>query len=372
MSYTIREKCIFCDNNLKNVLFDENYENYLGHYQVDLDYSSFKKIPFNICICQNCKTPQNKYLGDLNEIYKINHADNTGSVMQDLHKLNLEFILKYKNDIKNILEIGSSKGTLADIILENLQTDYYIIEPSFFGDISNKTIINDFYENVDDTKINANTLIISHVFEHFYEPKKILEKITKNKNIENFFLVFPDLEYYIKNDILHLLNVEHTYYADNDFLVELLSVYGFDLIERKNHKNHSVLFYFKRNRLIENFNDIKINFTNKNYDIDEFFNKIYSKISMFNEIIDNNPDKDIYIWPSSIHSIYLCIFGLKYEKLKGFLDNSKLKIGKKIYGIDLPILSFTETLKNKENIILINGGVFNQEIRENLNENCFF
>jgi hypothetical protein len=369
MSYNIRKKCVFCDINLNNDFFITDYENYVGHYQVDLNDNDFKKIPFNISICENCKTPQIKYLGDLNEIYKINHADNTGSVMQDLHKLNLEFILKYKNDIKNILEIGSSKGTLADIILENLKTDYYIIEPSFFGDASNKKIINDFYENVDDTKIDANTLIISHVFEHFYEPKKILEKITKNKNIENFFLVFPDLEYYINNDILHLLNIEHTYYVDNNFLIELLSVYGFDLIEKKNHKNHSVLFYFKRNRLIEN---TEINFTNKNYNIDLFFNNIQSKVDRFNEIIDNNPNKNIYIWPSSIHSIYLCIFGLKYEKLKGFLDNSELKIGKKVYGLDLPILSFKETLNNKENIVLINGGVFNQEIKDNLNNNCFF
>lgn len=372
MSYIIRKKCIFCENDLKNDFFINDYENYVGHYQVELNENNFKKIPFNICICENCKTPQTKYLGDLNEIYKINHADNTGSIMQDLHKLNLEFILKYKDNISNILEIGSSKGTLADIILENIKTDYYIIEPSFFGDNTNKNIINDFYENVDDTKIKANTLIISHVFEHFYEPKKILEKITKNKNIENFFLVFPDLEYYINNDVLHLLNIEHTYYLDNDFLVKLLSVYGFDLVEKKNHKNHSVLFYFKRNRIVDCFDNIKINFVNKNYNIDLYFNNILSKINKFNKIIDNNPNKDIYIWPSSIHSIYLCIFGLKYQKLKGFLDNSLIKIDKKIYGIDLPILSFTETLKNKENIILINGGIFNQEIKSNINNNCHF
>jgi hypothetical protein len=372
MSYTIREKCIFCDNDLNNDLFTNNYENYVGHYQVDLNEYNFKKIPFNICVCENCKTPQNKYLGDLNEIYKINHADNTGSVMQDLHKLNLEFILKYKDNINNILEIGSSKGTLADIVLEKLVTDYYIIEPSFFGNTTNKKIISDFYENVDDTKIDANTLIISHVFEHFYEPKKILEKITKNKNIENFFLVFPDLEYYINNDILHLLNIEHTYYVDNDFLVELLSVYGFDLVDKKNHKNHSVLFYFKRNRLINNLNQININFKNKNYNIDLFFKNVQSKVDRFNKIIDNNPNKDIYIWPSSIHTIYLCIFGLKYKKLKGFLDNSPIKIGKKVYGLNQPILSFKEILLNKENIVLINGGVFNQEIKDNLNNNCHF
>ena len=89
-------------------------------------------------------------------------------------------ILKYKNKITNIIEIGSSKGVLAEYILENLKLKYYIIEPSFFGNRENKIIIDDYYENVDDNNIDANTMIISHVFEHFYEPKKILEKIYLN------------------------------------------------------------------------------------------------------------------------------------------------------------------------------------------------
>lgn len=371
MDYIIREKCIFCNHILDKDFFSVDYGAHTGNYQVDLNENNFKKIPFNVCVCENCKTPQNKYLGDLNEIYRINHADNTGDIMKDLHELNSNLIVKYENDIKNILEIGSSKGTLADLILGKIKTDYYIVEPSFFGDSSNKKIINDFYENVDDTKIDANTIIISHVFEHFYEPKKILEKITKNKNIENFFLVFPDLEYYINNDILHLLNIEHTYYVDNNFLVKLFSLYGFSLIEELNHKNHSVLFYFKRTKIVENFNNIKITFKNKNYDIDLFFTKIFNKIDRFNKIIEDNVDKDIYIWPSSIHTIYLCIFGLKYEKIKSFLDNSPNKIGKKVYGVNLPTQPFKEILKDGDNIVLINGGVFNQEIKNLLNENCY-
>lgn len=64
--------------------------------------------------------------------------------MINLHKLNKDLILKYSNNINNIIEIGSSKGVLADNILKDLKLDYYIIEPSFFGDRSNKIIIYDF------------------------------------------------------------------------------------------------------------------------------------------------------------------------------------------------------------------------------------
>ena len=81
------------------------------------------------------------------------------------------------------------------------------------GNLNEKhTIINDFFENVDYKKYNdSNTIIISHVFEHFYNPIEILGKLQNNLNIENILLVWPDLEYYKDNNTRHILNTEHTF-----------------------------------------------------------------------------------------------------------------------------------------------------------------
>lgn len=364
-----RKKCIFCETQLNKPIFETDLNCFSGHYPIDRQELYFEKNPFNICVCEKCRTPQLKYLGNVNEVYKINHADNTGELIFNLHKINTDFIFQYKNLINNIIEVGCSVGTLSDMILEKYETNYHIIEPNFLGKTTNKKIINDYYENVEDDKIDADTLIMSHVFEHFYEPKKILKKITQNKKLKNFFLVFPDLEHYINNQILHVLNTEHTFYVDNDFLIKLISMHGFELIEKINYKNHSIIFYFRRNKIVENIDEIFVDFENKNYDLDLFFEQIKYKIEKYNNIIDKNDS--VYIWPASIHSIYLTIFGLNYHKMMGFLDNSKLKIGKKMYGLNLPIESFEETVKNNKNKILINGGVFNQEIQKLLNDNCF-
>jgi len=362
MSYILREKCIFCSSPLSKHFFNKDNENFIAHYQVPLDYDNNKmiKIPYNVCICDLCKTVQNKYLGDLEEIYKINHADSTGTTMINLHNKTANLIEKYKDNVTNILEIGSSYGVLADIILQKLNVKYNIIEPSFRGIRDNKTIYDDFYEKIDDTKIDANTLIISHVFEHFYNPKEILDKIYLNKNIINFFLIFPDLEYYINNNVLHVLNTEHTYYVDNEFLINQLKNYGFELIEKDFHVNHSVLFYFKR----VNNNKFDTIYKNINYSLETFFNKIFTTINLFNNEINNKKDNKIYIWPSSIHSLYLFTFGLNYDKLDGMLDNSINKIGNKMYGTNLKISSFSDMInKNNEKIIiLLNGGIFNKEI----------
>jgi hypothetical protein len=382
MNYTIRTNCIFCDNKLIDTFFKNDYNNYCGHYTVPLETELDKmiNIPFNIFICSNCKTVQTKYLGDLNEIYKYNHATNTGTIMNNLHHKNLDLILKYKDNINNIIEIGCSKGTLSDLILDNIKLDYYIVEPHFIGNKMNKIVINDFYENVDDNNINADTIIISHVFEHFYNPKEILLKISNNKNIKNFFLVFPDLEYYINNNILHVLNTEHTYYVDNNFLINYFENYGFKLIEKQDYIGHSVLFYFIKNDIAITNNQPLLQhgttgsneLMNINYSLDIFYKNIFDTVNKFNNIInrsrDNDINKEIYIWPASIHSLYLIIFGLNDKLLSGMLDNCKNKINNKLYGTNLKIFNFEE--KIKENIILfITGGVFNKEIEKKLIEN---
>ena len=369
MNYFKRTNCIFCYENLSTKLFDNDCINYNGHYAIGLNESNAQEIPYNISICTKCKTPQNTYLGDLNELYKINHADSTGSTMKGLHQSTLNLILEFKDSIKNIVEIGSSVGYLADLILNHINNiEYNIIEPSYFGDRSNKNIFEDFYENVNDSKINANTMIISHVFEHFYEPLNILEKISKNKNLENLFLIFPDFEYYINNDILHVLNSEHTYYVDNTFLINLLKLYGFEIVKKESYKNHSVLFYFKKMQNFSFNNKIEINFINENYDLNKFIQNIKNRISTLNEYMDANPDKNFYMWPSSIHSLHLCMLGLNYNKLTGLLDNSLNKIGKKIYGYNIPIFDFSKQIEkaNINDTFFINGGIFNEEIKEKI------
>lgn len=369
MNYVERKNCIFCNTLLSDKVLENDLLNYNAHYPVDMDFDSFQEIPYNIYICSKCKTLQNTYLGDLNELYKHNHADSTGTLMKGLHELTLETILSVKQDINNILEIGSSVGYLSDLVLSKLNTKYYIIEPTYLGDTSNKVIINDFYENVDDSKINADTLIMSHVFEHFYKPLDIIKKIYDNKNIKNIFLIFPDLEYYINNDILHVLNSEHTYYVDNGFLIDVFKNYNFDLINFKSYKNHSVIFHFKRSCDIKP-PKIDSSICNKKYDIIKYIDNIKNRVNFINSYMDKNSERNFYIWPASVHSLHLCMFGLNYKKLTGFLDNSKNKIHKKTYGYNIPIYDFNKKIEdnNKNDSIFINGGVFNQEVESKLKD----
>jgi hypothetical protein len=132
--YYSRTNCILCNNLLNNVLFEKDLSIPIACY-CKSDNNEDVFIPYNIYTCSSCKTSQTKYLGDLNIIYKYNHADSTGNIMENLHKKVNTFLCKYIRNITNITEIGSSKGILSSIILNTYNSieKYYIVEPSFIG-----------------------------------------------------------------------------------------------------------------------------------------------------------------------------------------------------------------------------------------------
>lgn len=367
-NFYIRSKCIICNNLLSDLFFKNDLSIPCGCYCKN-SISNDVFIPYNIYTCSLCKTSQTKYLGNLNIIYGTNHADSTGDIMQNLHKYVCKIIKKYITEIKNITEIGSAKGVLSNLILQEFNniSKYFIIEPSFIGQkIEKQIIINDFFENVEEKMYaDSNLIIISHVFEHFYKPIDILNIIKNNKNIEYLLLVWPDLEHYKDNKTYHVLNTEHTYYVDNNFIRLLFNNYSFEMLEQSKCENHSVIYFFKRN------NDLNtIELINENYSVDFYYNDLLNKkeeIISFIEYNKNN-NKKICIFPASVHTQFLIML-LEYNLFDFVLDNSPNKIGKYLYGYNLECKSFNKMCNDENNAIIINGGCFNKEIVHNLSIN---
>jgi hypothetical protein len=76
--YSERKKCVFCESTKFNELLIRDYETSLN---VDM-YDSIREsyfMPYNILICNECNSTQNKYIGDLNIVYKNNNIDNYGT-----------------------------------------------------------------------------------------------------------------------------------------------------------------------------------------------------------------------------------------------------------------------------------------------------
>jgi hypothetical protein len=362
--YTERTSCIFCDSKNMDFMLDNN--KYFSTMSLALTHSPSKYyMPYNILQCNECDAFQTKYLGDLSIVYGKNHTDSYGKTKQHKHTNFAEFITK-NNDIQGIIEVGGCSNALSDIILENLQTEYTIIEPDFTGNSENVKIIPNFVENVDLCSINANTIIMSDLFEHFYKPIDILQKLQSSNNIKYLYLNHPDFDFLIKNNIELCLNFEHTFVIEHDYLFKLFKKYGFSLTRNNNYINMSLFLEFKRDdSLCDSYPSYNI--CNKEivpYTLKYICNNIMI-VEKLNEYMNNNRNKSYYVWPASVHSTQLFTYGLNHTEISGILDNSPNKIGKYLTTYELKCSSLNELLQGCDNntvIFIANAGPYVKEI----------
>lgn len=347
-NYMERKKCLMCECEDFEIYFQNDLQSTLSFHFLEKK-TNLVSIPFNILSCANCNTIQTKYLGDLNIIYGMNHVDAFGSTKQKMINAFSDFVCENK-DIHGIVEVGTPTCDLAEAIAENLPVEYTIIEPDYKGKKEKVKLIDSFVENVDLSSLSANTIILSHVFEHLYEPLVFLEKLAKS-NLQYVYLNHPNFEYYCNNNVYNILNIEHISYFEEDFLKQLFKNYGFETIRRKDYESHSILLEMKR------INEVcKGDLINKTAvaDTKRYFKVIRTKIEILNDMFTKN-EKKYFLWPASAHNITLLTMGLNPRGLEGFLDNSPNKIGKYLSGYNIPCLSFTSIIDSDDdnNVVII-------------------
>lgn len=356
-----RVSCILCRSKSLDIYFPHDLQTPIASYSL-LNKQNYSYIPFNIQMCRDCSTYQVKYLSDVNDTYDKNHVFSYSSLLHKQYADFSEFVLK-NIDITSIVEVGSGNGFIADTILKSkTNLNYTIIDPEYFGNTLHRTVIPTFFENVENTTLNQDTLIMSHVFEHFYNPLDILEKIKEIPSIKNIYINFPNLEKFLSILHMNVLNIEHTFFIKNNSIPQLFQNYGFRLTEFVNYDDHAVFFSFVRDEQVQSVS-LQGGLTNTQDLVDTFFLRIQENIMKINKKLVSLRTP-VYIWPSSHQAQYLFIHGLDSSKITGFLDNSPNKIGYFLYGYDIPCVSFESILNSSSPaLIIMNGGYYNQEIK---------
>lgn len=366
MTYTVRTNCLFCKSDKLSELFPKDYQFPVGNFVVENPTRDFHFIPYNIQCCNECSTVQTKYLGELNLIYENNFAGAFGTIRNTMNDLFAEFLLENKN-VQSILEIGAGNGSLSESILNKAFLSYTIVDPSYAGPTENRKIESCYFEQYTSSDCPCpTTIVMSHVFEHFYDPISIIQRIQNMKSVQHIYISFPDLEGFIRNNIYHVLNPEHIYYVENSFLIDVFALYGFTLGRTYSHKNHSVFFEFLRSEP-----SLKVFPKNKTAkeDVLRFFNKALANISKVNSFLAEHP-QPAYCWPCSMHTLFCMTMGLNPTTITSVLDNSPLKIGKYLYGYKHLCLPFRQIMESPEKkVLLLTGGCYNSEIQKEVEQN---
>lgn len=360
-NFTVRNKCCFCEQTIFDVLFENDRTIPISYNMIDTRIDDSISIPFNVIKCLNCKTYQNKYLGNLNLVYG-RHVNPVGKIHQNMKECYCNFICFNKN-INGFIEIGAGNGDLSEKLLNINKVPYYIIDPFYCGNTTDRIIISSFLEDTPLTNFSANTIVTSHLFEHLYCPLQFITTAIKNQ-IKYIYICIPDFENSIKKEsFCNTLNIEHTFYIENKFIEEIFKKYGYTCNRRYEYFNHSIMFEFEYNGLpILLLNPV--NQTSEN-DIPNYINTLIERTMSINKMIDDHYGiYKIYLWPSSAHSLYLCYYGLNYFKIDYLLDNSPDKINKYFYGYNLKCISMNDIINtNDKSLLILHGGCFNTEIK---------
>jgi fructose/tagatose bisphosphate aldolase len=360
--YTVRKSCIMCNELLHKEVLQTDCETPICYSFFETIQPSYF-IPYNIYICDTCNTVQNKYLCDLSLLYKVNHIDNFGQVKHNMHTFFANFIVSNK-DITGTIEIGACHDYLSRLILSSSEIkNITIIDPSFGGDTRDLNIIDKYFEECDILTINANTIIMSSVFEHFYWPLDILKKLQASENIKYIYINHPNLDFAIENNVHINLTAEHTFYINNQCMTHIFSNFGFEQTNIKYFDSHTICYEFTRN----NTTLIPMKLKNDINNFNKYIEDIRSTVDKLNNIVCDNEGSKFYMWPASMHLVPLFINGFNYNKLSALLDNSPNKIGKYFYGYNLICKSFKDIIEiSDENTFIFLGGADNYRMELNL------
>jgi hypothetical protein len=370
----IRNKCVICENSKFNDVFD-----IIGTIDTVSTISFFQneieKLNFIGCLSCGCIQLQNLF--DIEKIYAQPMQCVTGPCLNEHYKLFCDFIVKNKSiDNFNFFEIGGSYGRLANLIINfysknNIKVDYKILEFNIdnYPSLKNIEYISGNCETFNFN--NVETLIMSHVFEHLYEPRLFLKKISEYR-IKEVFISIPDMESLTRLGDINNLNIFHTFYIDTNFITYLFRQYNYELKNIYNYENNSIFYYFIKNEnIISNIPNMLINNINLIDNQTKFYYEIKNRI---NNIIIGSP---FFLCPSGLYGrfVYYYLNENVKKNVLGFLDSDIMKIDKRLCGTTCLTYKKDKITDYEKPIVLIVSKKHNKELINELllyNKNTIF
>ena len=316
----------------------------------------------------------------LEVVYKEQHGSGcVGHSWNEHHLAFAKFVHSF--NFKIVLEIGGLHGILSKLYQDLDETiDWTIIEPNpvpVNGVTAN--IIKGFFDDQFKFNKQADAILHSHLFEHIYDPHIFLNHISHFLPDEKYMLFsVPNLQEHLKRKYTNVLNFEHTIFLTEPYIEYLLSKYHFRVIKKEYFKDDHSIFYAC-------IRDSKVYSHDLSKDLFEYNKKLYLEyVNYHHQLIDDlnlkiktlQKDQKLYLFGAHIFSQYLISFGLNVNHLDCIIDNDVNKQGKRLYGTDLKVFSPRVLSNDKDPVVILRSGVFDQEIKkdilENINPNTSF
>lgn len=322
----------------------ENIPTFMGCVDnIDYENDLFADLEFGICPATNTIQSLNRL--PYEHVYIEPHNFCIGKTWNDHHEALSQYIIENVNRNSIIWEIGGGDGNIARRCIDHVK-EWNIIEPNkpdnYFK--HDKLIYHEGY--YPDVQIkNADLIIHSHLFEHLRDPIDFLI----NMPCDNQIFSLPDFDYGLKAGYPSMINFEHEQALTHEAMNNLLDACGY-IYERSNFNNFAVFYKIKKNHKVKDFVPLNLDASKKL--LDSWYHSLkYQALGLQKILNDKEKCDNVFFFSAHIFYLMLRSMGLTYN-FTGLIDNSPLKIGKRLYGTELKVFS-PEILKDLESGIVV-------------------
>jgi len=377
--------CRCCGNkNLKRVV-SLGYQPLANNLLIKKN-SDCELYPLEMNYCENCYNCQLSVVVDPKKMFSnyLYLSSTSKSFRKHFEDAAVKYIKEFKlsNKKSYIIDIGSNDGVALKPFKDKKFNNILGIEPAKnLAKLSNKNKIktfNGFLEkkNIKKIKKNANLILASNVFAHSDNLKEMAECMLKLLDKKGTIIIEVQ---YLLNTIKDLTfdNIyhEHYNYWSLTSLINFFKQFEVTLYkaERINTHGGSIRVYIKKGRKNKVENSIKEllkieeKFGIKNYRTYEKFGievkKIKENVRKNIKNLKSNGKKLIGYGSPAKATTALNFFGIS-EEMDFIVEDNKLKQGKFVPGVKIPIVDKKRVLDKNNNMIVLAWN-FYQDIKNN-------
>lgn len=369
MQYILRDKSLLTGKpNLETLYTLKDFPVFMGCVE-DNDPSKDLRADMAFDICRDSGLIQLGKLLPLDVVYLEQHNDGTGSIWNEHYELFCQFLARFSP--KKVLEIGAANARVANVYLkDHPDTEWTVIEPHpIFEETDKIKIIKAWFDHHFRLDQTVDTVIHTHVLEHVYEPIEFLEAIHGFLKIgDKHVFAFPNMLALLEDKALSCMNFEHTYFVSEAVADTMLQRCGFKILDKQYFHRHSIFYATEKVEKPATTAPIENHYTTYKQLFMAFIDYYEALAKELNEKVSAF-DGEVYLFGAHIFSQYLIGFGLDPSKIVAVLDNSPIKIGKRLYGTPFRVES-PKILRDKGKVmVILKAGAYNEEIRSDILEN---
>lgn len=343
----MRTQCVICNTILTDHIY--TFKNYPISASPTDDPTKDEFTDTAFIGCKNCGCVQLETPICAKKLYENSHNSTQHSPLWMEHHRQFSAFIKSETDETCFTEIGGNSGALYSHMA---MPDYTIFD--ICDSPKRNTDVKFIQGNCEDKTFTKGTIIMSHTFEHLYEPRKFLERQSLP-----IFLSIPNMDSLFERKNIGILHTEHTYFIGYTEAISLFSEFGYTCWTCHRFNDHSYFFHFKKGVSAEPYVPNMARLT--------MIRSIFEDGAAAIKSIQLNGS--CFICPAGLYGQRIHYYLKEYSQyINGFIDNDPLKQGKYLYGTGIQVYpsSVLSAYTSAKISVILYAGPYTKEIQANL------